>query len=147
MELAGKVNLKEKLNLTVLPGKSTSQILNYSFLPGGLEYICLSVEVAQDVSNYNNKECVNLTDEMIAFQPYPNPVNGELHLDWIAASSGTAQLTIFNSTGAKSFDQSLQASAAGLNQIRLDVSNLSPGMYLAVVNYSGQKKTFRFAIQ
>ena len=147
VELAGKVNLKEKLNLTVLPGQSMSQILNYSFLPGGLEYICLSVEVAQDVSIYDNKECVNLTDETIAFQPYPNPVNGELHLDWIAANSGTAQLTIFNCTGAKSFDQSLQASAAGLNQIRLDVSNLSPGMYLVVVNCSGHKKTFRFAIQ
>jgi hypothetical protein len=84
---------------------------------------------------------------MIAFQQYPNPVNGELHFDWIAADSGTAQLTIFNNTGAKAFDRSLQASAAGLNQIRLDVSNLSPGMYLIVFNYSGQKKTFRFVIQ
>jgi PKD repeat protein len=147
VEISGKVNLKEKLNLTVLPGQSMSQILNYSLLPGGLEYICLSVDVAQDATIYNNKECVNLTNETIGFQPYPNPVNGELHLDWIAAAAGMAQLTIFNSAGAKAFDRSLQASVAGLNQIRLDVSNLSPGMYLIVFNYSGQKKTFRFAIQ
>ena len=147
VEISGNVTLKEKLSLTVLPGQSTSQILNYSLLPGGLDYICLSVDVAQDVSIYNNKQCASLTDETIAFEPYPNPVNGELHLDWIAAASGIAQLTIFNSTGAKAFDRSVEASTAGLNQIRLDVSNLSPGMYLIVFNYSGQKKTFRFAIQ
>ncbi|HMI66377.1 MAG TPA: PKD domain-containing protein, partial [Cyclobacteriaceae bacterium] len=147
VEIAGKVTLKEKLNLTVLPSQSTSQILNFSLLPGGLDYLCLSVEADQDVSVYNNKQCVELTNETIAFAPYPNPVNGELHLDWIAADSGIANITIFNSTGAQAFNRSVQAPAAGLNQIRLDVSNLSPGLYVLVLNYSGQKKTFRFAIQ
>jgi PKD repeat protein len=147
VEISGNIALKEILNLTVLPGHRTSQILNFSLLPGGLDYVCLSAEVAQDVSLYNNKQCASLKDETITFAPYPNPVNGELHLDWIAAASGTAQLTVFSSTGAKAFDRSVEAPAAGLNQIRLDVSNLSPGMYLIVFNYSGQKKTFRFAVQ
>ena len=147
VEMAGKVTLKEKLNLTVLPSQRTSQILNFSLLPRGLDYLCLSVEADQDVSAYNNKQCVDLTNETIAFAPYPNPVNGELYLDWIAADSGIANIMIFNSTGAQAFNRSVQASAAGLNQIRLDVSNLSPGLYVLVLNYSRQKKTFRFAIQ
>src|SRR5258706_67395 len=147
VEISGKLTLKEKLNVTVLPAQSTSQILNFSLLPGGLDYICLTMDVDQDVSVYNNKQCASLTDETIGFGPYPNPANGELHFDWIASTSGVAQLTIFNNTGAKAFDRSVEATEAGLNQIRLDVSNLSPGLYLVVFHYAGRKKTYRFAIQ
>ncbi len=104
------------------------------------------MEVAQDVSVYNNRQCASLNTETIVFQPYPNPVSGELHLDWIAAASGIAQLTIFNTAGGKAFDRSVEAPTPGLNQIRIDVSNLSPGVYMIVFNDARQKKTFRFAI-
>lgn len=147
VEISGGITLKENLNLTVKPGQSASQVLRYSLLPGDVHYVCLEVETTGDVDLYNNKQCASLFGETIAFGPYPNPANGELHLDWITTTEGTAEISIFASTGAKAFDTTVSAPGAGLNQIRVDVSNLSSGIYLIVCNYAGLKKTFRFAVQ
>ncbi len=146
VEISGNATLRENLNLVVLPGQTASQVLNYSFLPAGLRYVCLRVETSQDANPWNDKECVSLDHETIVFSPYPNPVNGELHFDWIASGDEPAQITIFNATGAKAFDRQLESSQTGLNQIRIDVSNLGPGVYLALFTYPGVKKSFRFIV-
>jgi PKD repeat protein len=146
VELSGNVTLKEDLNVTIPPGQSTSQILSYSVLPGKVDYLCLQVDVDQDVTPDNNKQCASLIDRTILFSPYPNPTGGELRLDWIAVVSDVARITIFTAAGAKAVDQSVEATAVGLNQIRMDVSNLSPGIYMLVFSYAGLKKTFRFSV-
>ena len=146
VELSGTATLRENLNLVVLPGETSAQVLKYSLLSAGLKYICLRVEVGQDVNPSNDKECVSLDQETILFAPYPNPVNGELHFDWIATGDAPPQIAIFNAAGAKVFDQQLESGQPGLNQIRWDISNLGPGLYLALINYPGLKKTFRFIV-
>ena len=146
VEISGNATLRENLNLVVLPGQTASQVLNYSFLSTGLAYVCLRVVASQDINPSNDKECVSLNQENIVFAPYPNPVRGELHFDWIASGDEPAQIAIFNATGAKAFDKQLESAQAGLNQIKIDVSNLTPGVYLALFTYPGFKKTFRFIV-
>ena len=146
VEISGNATLIMNLNLVLLPGQTASQLLNYSFLSTGLRYVCLRVETSGDADSYNDKECVSLNQETIVFAPYPNPVNGELHFDWIATGDEPAQITIFNGTGAKSLERQLELSQSGLNQIRIDISNLGPGVYLALFTQAGLKKTFRFIV-
>ncbi len=146
VEISGSTTLEQNLNLTVLPGQHASQVLNYSLLPGGLDYVCVEVNAAQDMNPNNDKQCASLEDQTILFAPYPNPSDGELQLDWIGAAAGTADIAIFNSTGAKVFEKQIEASEKGLNQIRVDISNLSRGVYMASFSYPGKKKTFRFVL-
>ncbi len=146
LDISGSASIKQNLSLTISPGQTASQALNYSLLPSGLTYVCVSVEEAGDVDLFNNKQCVSLTDDEVVFAPYPNPTGGELRIDWIASAEGSAQVTIFTSTGEKAFDRQLTSSSTGLNQILLDVSNLHSGVYLAVFKYLGLRKTFRFIV-
>ena len=147
LDISGSDSTIQTLNnLTVAPGQTVSQVLNYTFSPVGQAYVCLWIVEAGDVDLFNNKQCETLDNENVIFAPYPNPTGGELTLDWIANEDGTARITIFTSTGEKAFDRQLSASSSGLNQIQLDVSNLHPGAYLVMFNYLGTQKTFRFVV-
>jgi PKD repeat protein len=146
VNLSGNSTLQQNLSLSLPPGQTVSQVLNYSLLPAGLQYVCVAVEASNDSDPYNNKGCASLGSEEIQFGPYPNPTESELRLDWIAQTAATVHVVIYTLSGGKALDQEIASDGAGLNQIRIDVSNLNPGMYLVVVEHPGLNKAFRFVI-
>jgi PKD repeat protein len=146
VSISGNTTLKENLNLVVAPGQTASQLLTFSLMPSSVQYLCMTVEAGGDSNPANDKQCASADQGALVLSPYPNPVRSELHLDWIATGEGPARVTIFNSSGATAFDQQISSLQSGLNQLRVDVSQFSPGVYLVELVSPGFTKTFRFVV-
>lgn len=63
---------------------------------------------------------------------HPNPVKNTAYLLFDADENGKANLSVFNLTGAKVFEESLSYSP-GLNNHQIDVSNLPQGVYVVIL--------------
>ena len=146
IDLSGGGSIKEKMQINLQPNQSFTQALVSELLPMGLNYVCAQINLEKDENLFDNKRCSSLDEEVILFAPYPNPSQGELHLDWIAASGDVANIVIFNSTGANAYDKKITAMQPGLSQIILDISTLGPGIYFVVFSYLGFTKTHRFMV-
>jgi PKD repeat protein len=144
IDLSGGGSIKEKMQINLQPNQSFTQALVSELLPKGLSYVCAQVNVEKDENLFDNKKCSTLAEDVILFAPYPNPSQGQLYIDWIAASGDVANIVIFNSTGGNAYDKKITAAQPGLSQIILDISTLGPGIYFAVFNYGGFTKTHRF---
>lgn len=146
IDLSGGGSIKEKMQIDLQPNQSFTQALVSELVPKGLNYVCAQLSPEKDENLLNNRKCSTLGEEIIVFAPYPNPSEGELYIDWIAASGDVASIVIFNSTGGNAFDKKITATQPGLSQIILDVSNLAPGIYFVVFSYGGITKTHRFVM-
>jgi PKD repeat protein len=146
MNISGTASLTQNLSVTIPAGQTAAQSLPYSLIPSGVSFVCVSVDPAGDVDEFNNKQCVDLDNQEVVFSPYPNPASGQLHLDWIASADGVAEIAVYNAIGQLALDRQLSSAGAGLNQVVVDVSNLHSGVYLAVFSSAGIRKTFRFIV-
>jgi len=146
IDLGGNVILKEKVTSTILPGKSIQQILSLELVPETLEYICAEVAPAGDVNIYNDRQCLSMTTSDILFHPYPNPASGQINFDWISFESEDVTVTIYKSTGQMAFKQDFQMIQSGINQLAIDISSLSSGLYLIQFSGAKAKKTFSVSV-
>ncbi len=148
LDIAGKASVREKINTTILPNASSSQILNYELLPGEsqLNYLCAELQLTDDVDLVNNSECISLESEEIVFSPYPNPVQEQLSVDWIAATADPIKITIMTQMGQIAYSKNVGNVGVGLNQIVLDLSQLNSGNYIFLFESSDIKKTFPIVI-
>jgi len=146
IDLGGNAILKEKINATVLPGKSVQQTLSLEIVPQSLGYICAEVTPAGDVDMYNDRQCLSLTGSDTLYNPYPNPANNIINLDWISAENETVVVTIYKSTGQVTFQQNLPMTQSGINQFAIDISSLSSGLYLIEFFGTKVKKTYSVSV-
>ena len=148
LDIAGGGLVKEKINATILPNTSSSQILNYELLPGNskLDYLCVELELVDDENLGNNSACISLESNEILFAPYPNPIQTELHLDWIAAMEGSVKVSVFTQMGQLAYQKDIDNVGVGLNQIILDLSKLHSGFYILTFEGAETRKTFPFTI-
>jgi PKD repeat protein len=144
IDLGGNALLKEKIMATVLPGKTVQQILSLEIVPQALGYICAEVASAGDIDVYNDRQCLSMTNDDVLFHPYPNPASGKINFDWISSESEKVTVTIFKSTGQVTFKQDFQMVQSGINQLTIDISGLSSGLYL--IQFSGAKATKSFSV-
>jgi len=146
IDLGGNAVLKEKIISTILPGKSIQQTLSLEIVPQTLKYICAEVAPAGDVNVYNDRRCLSLTDTDVLFYPYPNPAKGQINFDWISAENENVAVTIYKSTGQVAFQQNFQLVQSGINQLAIDISSLSSGLYLIHFSGAKSKKTFSVSV-
>jgi PKD repeat protein len=143
--LADKGVVNETLSINLSPGQSITKTLSFTVSPNQFDFnfLCAEIISGKDIQQDNNRRCINLEKSDYIFSPYPNPTSGSLELDWISITTGSARITIYDSMGKKSY--SLETIAkTGLNQVILDLTFLSSGLYYATVETSGSKKTTRF---
>ncbi len=146
IDLGGGALLRENLAAIVQPGQSVVQTLDLEIVPQSISYICANVIVANDVDFANDKQCLTLTGEDVIFSPYPNPVVGNLNFDWVSSSAENVIVTIYQSNGQVTFEQTFQNVLIGLGQLSINTSSLANGLYL--VRFSGAKaqQTFRIMV-
>ncbi|MFN9596811.1 MAG: T9SS type A sorting domain-containing protein [Bacteroidota bacterium] len=75
----------------------------------------------------------------------PNPANNFTDLDFTAPSAGNYQLGIFNILGKEMASRPVRA-VAGLNRQRLDLSNISSGVYLVSIRNGNSVLTRRLVV-
>jgi len=145
IDLAGNALIREKLSGSILPGQSITRILTVDIIPRDLTYACAEVKVLRDSYQFDNRACLNLTTEPTYLQPYPNPAQSHLFLDWINENQESLQVVIYNSSGQIAMNQKYNL-LPGLNQVLVDVNDLATGIYF--VSYSDGKiiQSFRFSI-
>ncbi len=153
VDIAGTALVKEKISVTILPNASSSQILNYELLPSRalLDYLCVELRLtddrlSDDMDLMNNSACISLQSKEIIFPPYPNPVQEQLSMDWIASSEGSVKVSVISQMGQLAF-QKVADVGVGLNLITLDLSKLNSGFYILIFEGAEIKKTFPFVIQ
>ncbi len=115
------------------PGAETTFGLK-SFIANRVSYYqsLLDCQLYNTVENLDNLE----------LKLYPNPVSGELNLEW--NSDAVSSITLYDNTGKLVL---LISKPSGTSK-RLDVRDISPGMYLiSIVTNKGSGKTERLIIE
>jgi PKD repeat protein len=145
IDLAGNALIREKLSGTILPGQSITRTLTADIIPRDLTYACAEVKVLGDSYQFDDRACLNLTTEPTYLQPYPNPAQSQLFLDWINENQESLQVVIYNSSGQMAMSRKYNL-LPGLNQVLVDVNDLANGIYF--VSYSDGRiiQSFRFSI-
>jgi len=146
IDLGGNATVKENLTGTIRPGKSYQQTLNLGIVTQYLKYICVDIDAENDVDLANNKLCETLSGIDVVQTPYPNPAKEQIHFDWISSSQENVRVVIYTSTGEIVFEQTFDSVQEGLNQLSINTSSLSNGLYLIQFNGSKTSKTFKIAI-
>jgi len=146
LDLSGGGLISEKIIGVIKPGQSLSYEFKASLAPRSLAFACAEVKVTADDYAFDNRQCVNLLDEYVSRVPYPNPANDELILEWINNSSEPMEVIIYNAAGQVVISREYTSTVKGLNQVKVDVSKLSMGIYFVSYTIDHQTQNFRFSI-
>ncbi len=141
--MSSKTVLNETVTINLSPGQSTTKTLSFTISPNQSNFLCAEIISDKDVQKDNNKRCIDLDKSDYFFDPYPNPTAGNVKVDWISVTSGSARIVIYDGLGKKSFEWETM-SKAGLNQSVLDVTFLTAGLYYLTIETAAAKKTTRF---
>lgn len=144
VDVSGPV-IREYISTTILPGTSYRHVLEIDFPdPDPLDYLCIEADI-EDISPQDNQVCQNIEKKFIMLPPYPNPTNGELHIDWILNEDGVVNISVINSMGQAVEDFSVNSSE-GLNPITLETAGMSSGVYLVRLDYKSSTRVYRVFI-
>lgn len=145
--ISGELFVKEMINATIAAGASYTHTFSYELIPtSNLNYVCAEIRMSDDADPNNNSRCINLEENIILLDPYPNPAQDIIQVDWIAPISGEARITIFNSTGQQSYEY-ITSMQIGLNKVTVDLGTIGPGIYYLLLNSNQTKITRTFVIR
>lgn len=157
-----------ELTGTILaPGGSTNIAFNFGVNTGwdtGSTEMCVmtynvnTVDTLHDTVMTNNESCNtffiysgvsvgNLAANLSDVKVYPNPANGIANFDVKLNTSATVELSITDITGKLLIRHIEQTVAGKSQQIPIDISMLSSGMYLYSVTAGQEKMTGRLQVQ
>ena len=146
VDISGGSLITEIVETDLQPGQSEILVLQTGIvLRGSEQYVCAEIKLEADENQLDNRTCLSLENSVV-FAPYPNPAKTELHLDWIAMQSGSLHLQLINSTGQEAFRQIISGLSEGLNQLVIDLSTVSPGIYVVIFDDGITRKSFRQVI-
>lgn len=146
LDLSGNATVSQMIEAIIKP----NELLPYRFIsnisPVSLSFACAEVNVSADDYAFDNRQCINLGDEFVSTIPYPNPASDELILEWINNHNEPMDLVIYNVAGQAIISRKYSPALEGLNQVKLDVSGLSAGIYFVSYSVEGRTQNFRFSI-
>ncbi|NLA24482.1 MAG: hypothetical protein GX879_05905 [Bacteroidales bacterium] len=90
----------------------------------------------EDINLENQKLCKYFTDDFIVFQPYPNPSDNMLNLDFVNPHNSDFTLSIFNSMGDKLYSKEYTGNSAQTGSISISISNFSSGLHAIILSGS-----------
>ncbi|MHC1775570.1 MAG: CotH kinase family protein [Lentimicrobium sp.] len=77
--------------------------------------------------------CLNSIEEPVRWATYPNPANGEFSIAYLSKQKNEAEISIVNQTGQRVLVKNTELQA-GINNIRINISNLPDGFYIVCMN-------------
>ena len=146
LDITGKALIKEKIIGVIKPNESLVYTFNASIAQPAMDFACAEIKIDSDVNFYDNRQCVNVTDQYISRVPYPNPASNSLTLEWINITSAPMDVYIYDASGQLITGRTYSPASTGLNQVLVDVSGLPVGIYFVSYSVEGQRQNFKFSI-
>ena len=99
----------------------------------------------QDLAVYKSDDATSAEDKLdvASLNLFPNPANGSTTLLYTLETAADARLSIRNVAGQEVRAQHLGNLQPGTQEAKLDVSNLTPGMYIVSLELDGQAAASR----
>ena len=95
-------------------------------------FLCVEIfEVngGQDDNLANNIRCINLDDDFVVADPYPNPAEQVINLQVVVSKKDFLSITVYDAAGKLIREIYNGTAAAGLNKFIFDTSSLAEGTY------------------
>ena len=146
LDISGNALIKEKIIGVIKPSTSLTYTFTPSILPRAVDYACAEIKISSDEYQFDNRQCMNVADQFTSMTPYPNPADDELILEWINISSEPMDVIIYNVSGQEIISRQYSPTLKGLNQVKVDVSNLQVGIYFVSYSVDGQTQNFKFSV-
>lgn len=151
-----------EVNIDFGAGLQLTETMTASFLPGAVEtfalknqlsgsnqlsgFVCVTLEADADEVVTNDDKCIALGTEPTVFVPYPNPAGETVTFEKVSADGGEVNIRLFDTSGGVAYNKSIETTA-GLSQIVINVQDLNPGLYIAVISFGGQTVSRRVFIR
>ena len=110
-----------------------------------IDYICVSADLADDLSPAGNRRCAELADKLFVFPAFPNPAADQLNVEWLAPETGSLRISVMDVLGRMALDVDA-ATVAGLNRHTIDVSGLGNGIYYLMLRQGDVSEVQRIAV-
>lgn len=147
IDFSGGVKLREIVEGPIAPASQYNLVLRTGIAnPESLRYVCVSVDLVNDLSPQGNRICKEFENILFVFPVYPNPVKESLHLEWIAEKDRAVRVLISDAMGRNVLKVEF-AGNQGLNEETVDLSTLQNGIYQVVIDDGFNKSTQRILIQ
>jgi len=118
-------------------------LTTYDFSQGCSDTICKRVEIidgGMKILGINNAENISIN------KLYPNPTDGISYLTLNSKVPSNAKLNIYSIDG-RMIAQSIKELTQGENNLRLDLTNIEPGMYFVEVISKNERVTAKLMIK
>lgn len=134
-----------------IPAKVQNANTNsYTFTDGdaqpGMNYYRLKMIDLDGSFTYSKQISIVLKREVAAISLFPNPASTELTLQFESATKEELSVMIYNAMGQTLLHQDFLPEA-GFNQIKLDVSSLSQGLYFMEIRQGEMAEKVKFAVE
>lgn len=140
VNFSGNLTLRQMLEVPILPGARHNIVLNAGILSlESLHYLCVDLNVDNDLSPAGNKMCRKFGDQILMFPSYPNPTSSTLNLEWISALATTISFTLTDAVG-RTILQHRPLASIGFNHLTMDLGSLQSGLYYLLIQ-EGDKTT------
>ncbi|MCW5912010.1 MAG: PKD domain-containing protein [Cyclobacteriaceae bacterium] len=146
LDLAGKAKIRERATGTFLPGQQGVKSISTRVMPDNIGYLCAEIFVVGDGNSFDNRACSNLTQELTVVPPYPNPADTEVIFEWIRGQRNEAEVRLYNAQGQVVLSKTYTNLSAGLNQLRVDVKALLPGLYFTAISDGDKSVSHRLLV-
>lgn len=120
--------------------------INYSFtdkkiLLADYRYLYYRLKMVDIDGTYEYSDIVAIKLKLSsALSVYPNPVVSKMILGFISDRNDNSSLVVFNSTGIKVYEKSIEI-IKGNNNIQLNINSLPAGAYFILLNGKNQYST------
>lgn len=146
LDFSGNTTIRENVNATLQANQVLNHLFNFEIAnPMQLSYLCAEVPLDGDIDLSNNHFCITLKSATFLYDPYPNPANDQLHIDFVATKYDHVSISVVDAVAKQSF-QGEYIVDAGLNQFTIPITNLNPGIYIVTIQTSTEKKVSKIAI-
>lgn len=135
----------------------SGQVMDYTFTfkaylaDGELpELVCVEAVdpvygIYSDIDITNNTVCNTNVQNLMVFQPFPNPVSNQLICEFITANAEDVDVMLVNSLGEISYKNEI-TNHLGYKKHLIDVSELSQGVYYLQISAGEEKVSFKVEV-
>ena len=113
-----------------------------------LRFVCVELKphltlVSQELSVANNKLCLSFDNAFVMHEPYPNPGQDKVTLEYLLPQEGTLSITVYSAQGKLVQQAELKNQKAGLNQYEFGMDGMGKGIYFIKARFGGEEVNYR----